>query len=125
MLIINLDKENLIAMIEPTGALDVKDFQAAASTIDPYIEKVGKLNGLIIHTESFPGWDSFEAFISHLKFVKDHHCKIRRVALVTDSTFLTLAETLIETLGGHFIDAEIRHFSYQELEQSRRWIIEA
>ncbi len=122
MLIINLDEENSIAMIEPTGVLDARDFQAAASTIDPYIERAGKLNGLIIHTESFPGWDSFEAFVSHLKFVKDHHRKIRHIALVTDSAILTLAETLVETLGGHFIDAEIRCFDYQALEQSKRWI---
>ncbi|VAW59286.1 hypothetical protein MNBD_GAMMA11-1656 [hydrothermal vent metagenome] len=119
MLIINLDEENSIAMIEPVGALDVKDFQAAASTIDPFIEKMGKLNGLIIHTESFPGWDSFAAFVSHLRFIKNHHQKIKHVALVSDSVILTL----VETLARHFVDAEIRHFPYNELEQSGKWIV--
>ncbi|VAW65237.1 hypothetical protein MNBD_GAMMA10-3246 [hydrothermal vent metagenome] len=121
MLIINLDEKSSIAMIEPTGALDVKDFQAAASTIDPFIEKRGELKGLIIHTESFPGWDSFEALVSHLKFVKNHHHKIRHVALVTDSPILTL----VEALARHFIAAQIKCFAYDELDQSRQWIVDS
>ncbi|RDH85746.1 MAG: hypothetical protein DIZ80_01410 [endosymbiont of Galathealinum brachiosum] len=119
MLIIKLDKENSIVLIEPTGSLDVKDFQAAAETIDPFIEKCGKLNGLIIHRESFPGWDSFSALVSHLKFVKNHHTHIKRIAFATDSVVGTLAESLVS----HFVDAEIKHFTYAELEQAKQWIL--
>ncbi len=119
MLIVKLDTENSIVLIEPTGSLDVKDFQAAASTIDPFIEKCGELRGLIIHTESFPGWDSFSALVSHLKFVKNHHTDIKRVAFVTNS----LIGTLAESLGSHFVEAEIKHFAYVELEQAKQWLI--
>ena len=119
MLIIHLDQENSVAMLEPVGALDKKDFQAASSTIDPFIESSGELKGLIIHTESFPGWDSFAAFVSHLKFVKNHHQKIKRIALATDS----VVGSLLETLASHFVDAQIRHFTYAELEQARQWVI--
>lgn len=110
MLMVKLDKENSIALLEPTGSLDAKDFQAAASTIDPFIEESGKLQGLIIHTQTFPGWDSFSALVSHLKFVKNHHHQIQRVAMVTDSVIGTLAESLMK----HFLKAQIKHFSYAE-----------
>ena len=119
MLIVKLDEENLIVSIEPTGSLDVKDFQAAASTIDPFIEKCGHLNGLIIHTESFPGWDSFSALVTHLKFVKNHHAQIKRIAFVTDSFIGTLAESLV----AHFVDAQIKHFAYAEFDQAKQWIV--
>jgi len=119
MLIVKFDEENLIVSIEPTGSLDVKDFQAAASTIDPFIEKCGQLNGLIIHTESFPGWDSFSALVNHLKFVKNHHALIKRIAFVTDSVVGTLAESMV----AHFVDAQIKHFSYTEFDQAKQWII--
>ena len=41
----------------------------------------GKLTGLLIEARSFPGWDSFGALIQHLKFLRDHHRKIDRVAV--------------------------------------------
>lgn len=119
MLIVKLDLENAIALLEPTGALDEKDFQAASSEIDPLIESSGKLNGLIIHTESFPGWDSFAALVSHFKFVKNHHRKIKRVALVTDS----LVGSVFEALASHFVEAEVKHFSYGNMEQARQWLL--
>lgn len=119
VLIIKLDKENSIVLIEPTGSLDEKDFQAAAETIDPFIEDCGELNGLIIYSESFPGWDSFSALVSHLKFVKNHHVHIRRIVFVTDSVVGALAESLVS----HFVEAEIKHFAYVELEQAKQWIL--
>ena len=120
MLIVKLDHEHRIALIEPTGALDEKDFQAASSQIDPLIESAGLLNGLIIHTRSFPGWDSFSALVSHIKFVKNHHQKVKRVALVTDSVI----GSLFESLASHFVDAQLRLFTYDELEQAKQWIID-
>ena len=72
MLSVIIDETNGIAILEPDGPLSKNDFESATRIIDPYIEQNGQLNGLIIHTESFPGWDSFAALFSHLKFVKEH-----------------------------------------------------
>ena len=73
MLNVSLDRLEGIAVLEPQGELTQEDFVAASDKIDPYIEKHGELNGLLISTESFPGWNSFGALISHLRFIKDHH----------------------------------------------------
>jgi len=107
--------------MESSPVLILKKLQKqliAAKTIDPYIEKFGKLNGLIIHTRSFPGWDSFGSFITHMKFVKEHHTKVARIAFVTDSPIGSIAEKITD----HFIKAEIKHFSFDEIEASKHWI---
>ena len=119
MLNVELSKENRIAILTPEGALKKDDFELAGRQIDPLIEASGKLNGLIIHTEKFPGWDSFGALASHLKFVRDHHREIRRIAFVTDSPIGNLAEKM----SSHFVVAEIRAFAYGELEQAQEWVL--
>jgi len=118
MLSVNIDEVNGIALLEPSGALSESDFKSAAKVIDPWIEKNSRLNGIIIHVESFPGWDSFSAMSSHLKFVKEHHTKISRVAFSTDSVLGKFAESI----GSHFVNAEIKVFSFQELELAKAWI---
>jgi len=117
MLSIKLDEENGIAVLEPGGRLSREDFEAAAKQVDSYIEKSGPLNGLVIHSERFPGWDSFAALSSHLRFVKEHHKKISRVAFASDSPLGHLAETV----GRHFVNAEIKAFPFSDLEKAEAW----
>lgn len=119
MLKVNLSEVEGIAVLEPDGELSESDFKNAAETIDPYIEKVGKLNGLIIHVRSFPGWDSFVSFITHMQFVKQHHKKVSRIAFVTDSPIGSIAENI----ASHFVNAEIKNFSFDELENAKKWIL--
>ena len=118
MLTVNLDEIKGIAILEPDGELSENDFKYVARIIDPYIEKSGKLNGIIIHVKSFPGWDSFSALITHLKFIKEHHKMVSHVAFVTDSPIGAFAEHV----ASHFINAEIKSFSFSELENSVKWI---
>ena len=118
MLNIKLDERASIAILEPDGELSEADFKAAADIIDPYLEKLGQLNGIIIHVKSFPGWDSFSALITHFKFIRDHHKKVSHVAFVTDSPIGEIAEHV----GNHFVNAEIKSFTFNELEESIRWI---
>ena len=76
------------------------------------------MNGLVIHTKTFPGWDSFAALLSHLRFVNQHHTKIARVALSTDSVLAGFAEVV----AGHFVSAELKAFSFQDSEKARSWV---
>jgi hypothetical protein len=48
----------------------------------------------MIYTKSFPGWENFGAFVSHIKFVGGHHRKIERIAAVTDSGFLKVMPSI-------------------------------
>lgn len=118
MLAVEIDEFNGIAILEPDGPLSKEDFIHAAKLIDPYIEKAARFSGLLIHTKSFPGWESFAGLSSHLKFVQEHHKKVSRVALSTDSVVGNFAEAI----ASHFVSAEIKLFSYEELEQAKDWV---
>jgi hypothetical protein len=59
--------------------------------------------------------------LSHLSFVKDHHKKIKHIALVTNSPLGSLAENL----ASHFMSAKILSFKYSELDLAKSWIIES
>ncbi|MGD0961691.1 MAG: STAS/SEC14 domain-containing protein [Methylomonas sp.] len=107
-----------ILVITPEGPLQKSDFENLAQLVDPYIESHGDLRGVLIYAESFPGWSDFAALLSHLKFVKNHHQHIARLAAVTDSAFLTI----MPSIAGHFVHAEVRHFAYGDKQQAIEWL---
>ena len=115
----NLDTGNAILTVRPTAKLEQADFENLAKTVDPFVEKSGGLRGLVIEAKAFPGWASFGALVAHLRFVRDHHKKVRKVAVVTDSAMGDLAEKL----ASHFVAAQIRHFGAGEGEAARKWIL--
>ncbi len=118
MLKVNLIEKKSIVILEPDGALSESDFEIATKIIDPFIEKSGKLNGIIIHAEAFPGWDSFSALLTHLKFVNEHHKKVSKVAFVTNSVIGEFAQHI----ASHFVNAKVKNFSFSELEDAINWI---
>lgn len=108
-----------ILIVTPEGPLEQSDFEAIARVADPYIESNGALNGLMIYTESFPGWNDFSGLVSHIRFVKDHQKAIKKVAAVTDSGFLSI----LPGIADHFVKAEIRHFEYDDRDDAMEWLM--
>jgi len=119
MLFVTFDESRSIITLEPDASLTKEDFQSATRIIDEHLSLKGEIKGIIVQTETFPGWASFQAFLSHLKFIKDHHQWIKHIALVTNSR----ARKLAEPLAKHFISAKIMQFSFDEAEHARRWIL--
>ena len=118
MIRFELLKDAGVLIIEPQSALSGEDFREISRAIDPYIRDKGKLTGLLIEARAFPGWDSFGALIEHLKFVRDHHRRIDRVAAVTDNEFLKIAPRIAE----HFAHPEIRTFGGGERDRALAWL---
>ena len=118
MLKVELDATDGVITVEPTGTLAAEDFAQISELADPYIEEHGALAGLVIHTQEFPGWDSFGALIQHVRFVREHHERLEKVALVTDSMLGDFAETI----AGHFVSADVKHFDFDDLESAREWV---
>lgn len=116
---VDYDEVANVVTVWPDAALSQGDFADAATRIDPAIEKHGQLNGLIIATDSFPGWESLGALVHHFRFVRDHHRLVRRVALVTDSPLGTLGEKVAD----HFVVAEIRHFPFSDMAAALVWMV--
>lgn len=114
-----LDAENSILLIRPKSPLSEGDFAQLTQTVDPYITTGGALNGIIIEVPKFPGWESLGAMAAHFRFVRDHHRKVKKVALVTDSALGTMAEAL----ASHFVAAEIKKFGSGDLEAAKQWVL--
>jgi hypothetical protein len=105
-------------LIEPQGPLASEDFEAIARQVDPIIESGGRLDGLIIKTRSFPGWEGIGDFIEHFRFVRNHHHAIARVALVTDAKLAQVFPAIVR----HFVEAEVRQFDYDDFDDAVDWI---
>jgi len=118
MIHVELLPDKGILIIAPEGALSTDDFHKVAAAADPYIAEKGQLTGLMIRAASFPGWDSFASLIEHLKFVRDHHRKIVRVAAVTDSGFVRVARAVAR----HLAQPDIRQFPHDQEARALAWL---
>ena len=119
MIFCDLDENTGVLTVRHEGKLETQDFLTLSEVVDPFIKKRGELKGIIIVTKKFPGWEDFNGMIEHMKFVRNHHRKIAKVAIVTDSKIADVAESL----GKHFVKASIKHFSYKELKSAQRWML--
>jgi len=115
----HLDTATSILTLRPESALEKNDFLEVAQALDPQIAAHGDLAGLIIAAPHFPGWDSFGALVNHLRFIRDHHRHVKKIAMVTDSALGDVAQHLTS----HFISAEVKHFPAGEGEAARAWIL--
>lgn len=107
-----------ILVLRPHGPLSKEDFGGVSAVVDAYLSDHAKLHGVMIQTKGFPGWENFGAFSAHMHFVGEHHGKVERVAIVTDSMVAGMAESI----GKHFTSADVRHFPYPDDVQALNWL---
>lgn len=110
-----------VLILHPHGKLESSDFERLAETVDPYIAKAGGLKGLLVEASHFPGWDSFSALSSHIRFVKDHQSQIRKVAIVSDAQLLAA----VPKVASSFLSAEARHFPSSARDEALLWLGQA
>jgi len=114
-------RDQQILVVTPDGPLKKADFEKLKPIVDGIIAEHGKLNGLMIYVESFPGWSDFAAMLAHLTFVKNHQRQIAKVAAVTDSAFLSILPRVVD----HFVHAEVRHFDYDKKQEALAWLVDS
>lgn len=112
-----LENDNLV-VIEPKGPLSEDDFRELTRDVDLHLVRTGTLRGILIHAAGFPGWDSFGTMISHLRFVRDHHRLVKKVALASDSAMATIMPKLVD----HFVAAEVKGFGFDERDEATAWL---
>ncbi len=106
-----------VIVVEITQALRAQDFDALADIADAWISAHGELRGLVIHMRTFPGWENFGSLLRHVRFVRDHQRKVRRVAFAADSPLASLGPQL----GAHFVEAELKGFGYDDAATAIAW----
>jgi hypothetical protein len=118
MLQFDLLRDRGVLVLSPNGSLEKADFERLCREIDPYIAEKGKLTGIMVCVKSFPGWESLGAMVAHLKFVRDHHRNIGRIAAVTDSELLRI----MTMISKHFVSAEARQFPADQKAAAMAWL---
>lgn len=119
MVEIDLNTANGVATLRPTQGQKLSETDIADMTrqIDVYLADHDALQGLVIIADSFPGWDNFDSFLSHLKFVRDHQKEIDKIAIVSDSGLLSA----MPSIADHFVKAKIRNFAASEVDLAQVW----
>lgn len=118
MLNYDLRHDEGILVLHPEGPLEVADFTTLAHQVDTYLDGHGKLHGVLIHAESFPGWKDFAAMIAHLKFLKEHIQKIEKVAVVADGALANI----MPDIANHFVHAQVQHFDFPREDDAWDWL---
>ena len=118
MLKFELLRNQKIVILRPDGPLAETDFEQLANAIDPIIASSGKLTGILIYTRSFPGWATFGAMLSHLRFIADHHRKIERIGAVTESGLLKS----LSRLASHLVAPDIKVFGAGAEDRALAWL---
>ena len=106
MLTHELSAEIGLLIIRLDGPLQACDFTSLARLVDGDLDRGSRLHGVLISGKSFPGWANLDGLIAHLKFVRDHHSRIDKVAIVADG----LVARLMPGVASHFLRAQLQHF---------------
>jgi hypothetical protein len=85
MLSVQVDANKGIAILEPHGALSKEDFERAAKAIDPHLRSAGTAERHRGAHPAVPGLGLVRRTRLAPALREDHHQKIARVALCTDS----------------------------------------
>jgi len=118
MLDYSIMKPEGILLLTPHAPLSKEDFAGLGAAVDAYLSDHAKLHGVLIHSKGFPGWENFGGFTAHMKFGREHHQQIERVALATDSHVADVAESL----GKHFTSAKLKHFAFGDDAAALEWL---
>jgi hypothetical protein len=118
MLDYNLDNTSGILTLEPKAPLTVADFKALAAHVDGYLASHDNLKGILLSVPHVPGWENFAALVQHMRFARDHHKRIARVAVLTDSSLLKI----VPEIAAHFAHPEFRVFGSGERVGAVDWL---
>ena len=118
MLDYSIMKPEGILVLKPQAPLTKEDFGSLDAAVDAYLSDHAKLHGVMVHAREFPGWEDFGGFTAHMRFFREHHNQVEKVAVVTNSPVAGIAEFL----GKHFTSAEVKHFPYDDDLIALNWL---
>jgi SpoIIAA-like len=115
---LNAQFDGDVLVLRPDGPITREDVAVLTRTADEYLASNAKISGVMVQTQRFPGFASVGAFADYARFIADHHARVRRVALVTDSALAPVAEFM----ANHVVGVEMRHFPFAEGAAALGWL---
>lgn len=118
MLDFELLSDEGILHVSPTSPMLVRDFVQLTEVVDRYLTTHEHLNGIVISTDTLPGWEDFTAQVTLLQFLRDHHRQIRKIAVLSAEPL----NDILPPIAAHFAAAEIRQFAPGQEQQACDWM---
>ena len=107
-----------VLVVRPEGRIARDDVATLTQTADAYLAAHGTISGVMVQTPVFPGFASAAAFADYVRFIADHHARVRRIALVTDSALAPIAQFV----ANHVVGLEMRHYAFGESAAALEWL---
>lgn len=114
----HLPSSNIVS-VSITGELHADDFEVVRPQIDQKIDQYGKVR-VLLDVRDFHGWADVQAARTHLTFVKNHHHRVERIAIVAKKQW----QHWIAAVVGVFLDPQEKCFDETQAEEARQWIVE-
>ena len=114
----NISQYESMLTIRLHNSVSEADILLLSPKVDEYLEHHKRLAGVMLISKDWAGWDSFAALRATMTFLRGHHHKISRIALVTNSV---LAD-LIPIFAARFVNTTIRHFRYEDEANAKIWL---
>jgi len=84
-----------------------------------YIEDHGRLRGLLLELDRFPGFDDWDAIAAQIRFVRRNLPKVDRIALLTDNPWLEPLPDVLRLLT----PLEVKRFPLERRGDAFAWIV--
>ena len=97
--------------VEPGG------FPGLSPQVDRVIEREGSIR-LILNLARFRGWTGWQAAKEHFLFVKAHHQKVERIAVITGPPWQKAMVGIAHLL----VHRGVKLFDADQVEAARSWI---
>ena len=85
---------------------------------DALIAEKWTINWVLINVSSFDWYESFSAFLSHIKFIKNHQEFVKKLAIIWDETW----EKILPKLVNIFVHPELKRFSIENENKAIEWL---
>ncbi len=109
-----------ILEVEPKGSLSVNDFNALAAEIDAMDSRDETLSGILIRSETFPGYEHLTDISAHARFINEYGNRVPKVAVCSESA----VAAFLSFIGQVFTHADVKRFHYDEKEQALAYLEE-
>jgi len=101
------------------GTVQAGDFDRVREHVDGLITEYGTVR-LLIDASGFEGWQDMQAAKTHFLFVKEHHHRVERIAVLGNRQWQYWLASAI----GVFLHPEVKCFEPDQREAARAWLAE-
>lgn len=101
------------------GTIRSTDFQRIEEHVDGLIAQCGSIRLLLDATE-FDGWQDVDAAKTHFQFVKEHHSRVERIAVLGNHQWQHWLASAI----GVFLHPEVKCFEPDQKQSALLWLAE-